>query len=273
QRYGGNTACVEVRCGDELLILDGGSGMIGLGRHLMQELKGAPLDAKLFLSHTHWDHTMGIPFFLPVYKSEGQLTVYGIAGMGEVLKSFFEGAEAGEHFPVPFGKPKVNIEFKELLETTQVGEAAVSYYYLNHPGLTVGFRVEYQGKSLVYVTDNEPYRSTNQELIRGDDDESYLARIDREVAAFAHSADLLIADATYSDDEYADVVGMGHSSVGDAMRIAISAQAKRLVLFHHHPLRSDQQIDDIAQSCRARLTRLNSKLEILTPTEGDRVSL
>jgi len=273
QRYGGNTACIEVRCGNELLILDGGSGLITLGRHLMQEMDGRPLKANLFLSHTHWDHTMGIPFFLPVYKSEGLLTVYGIAGMGEVLKSFFEGAEAEEYFPVPFGRPTVDIEFKELLETTVVGNAQISYYYLNHPGLTVGFRVEYQGKSLVYITDNEPYRVTNKELISGDDDESYLARIDREVVAFSKNADLLIADATYSDEEYESVIGMGHSSVGDAMRVAMSAQAKRLVLFHHHPLRTDLQIDDIVKACRERLTRLKSKLEILTPSEGDRITL
>ncbi len=272
-RYGGNTACIEVRCGSDLLILDGGSGLIPLGQSLMTELQGRELRANLFISHTHWDHTMGIPYFAPAYKMPGTLTIYGIAGMEEVLKGFFSGAEAGEFFPVAYGKPRAEIIYKELMESTHVGEAVVSYYYLNHPGLTIGFRVEYEGKSLVYISDNEPYRVSNRELVRREEDESLLARIDREVVAFSRSADMLIADTTFSDEEYGDLAGIGHSSVGDAMKIAVAANAKRLVLFHHHPLRTDQQIDFLAQACRERAEKLKSKLEILTPCEGDRITL
>lgn len=272
-RYGGNTACIEVRCGKNLLILDAGSGLIALGQFLMTELQDRPLDANLFISHTHWDHTMGIPFFAPVYRLSGTLTVYGIAGMEEVLKGLFEGAEANEYYPVCYGKPTVDVIFKEMLETTQIGDAEVSYYYLNHPGLTIGFRVECEGKSLVYITDNEPYRVTNKKLVRSDNGDSLLARVDREVVAFARTADLLIADATFSDEEYRDSAGMGHSSVGDAMKVAVAANAKRLVLFHHHPLRTDQQIDMLAQASRERVEKLHSKLEIITPAEGDIIKL
>jgi len=272
-RYGGNTACIEVRCGKTLLILDGGSGLINLGRKLMQELEGKELDARLFLSHLHWDHTMGIPYFLPVFKLPGKLTIYGVAGMEEDLLSLFQGAEAGEYFPVPMGKPTADISFEELREETKAGEATVSYYYLNHPGLTIGFRVEHEGKSLVYMTDNEPYRSSNRGLVRDDEDESFLARIDREVVQFARQADLLIADATYSDEEYVHLAGYGHSSVGDALKIALSATVKRLVLFHHHPLRSDAQIDILVEKCRHRVDTLNSKLEILAPNEGELITI
>jgi ribonuclease BN (tRNA processing enzyme) len=174
---------------------------------------------------------------------------------------------------VAYGKPTVRIIFKELLETTQVGDATVSYYYLNHPGLTVGFRIEYEGKTLVYVTDNEPYQSSNIELVRDEEDESLLARIDREVVSFSRGADLLIADTTFSDEEYGSLSGMGHSSTGDALKLAMGAGAKRLVLYHHHPLRTDSQIDILADSCRQRIEKLKRKLEILTPAEGDRLTL
>lgn len=180
-RYGGNTACIEVRCGKTVLILDAGSGLINLGQKLLLEFEGKALDVHLLLSHTHWDHAMGIPYFLPVYKLPGKLTIYGIAGMQEDLLSLFRGAEASEYFPVPMGKLSAEIVFQELKEETSIDGATVSYYYLNHPGLTVGFRIEHQGKSMVYVTDNEPYRSSNRPLIRDEEDASYLARIDREV--------------------------------------------------------------------------------------------
>ena len=273
RRYGGNTACIEVQCGSTLIILDGGSGLIGLGQHLMKELGDKPLDARLFLSHTHWDHTMGIPYFIPAFKATGKLTVYGIAGLEEVLMSFFRGAEVGEFFPVAMGKPTVDIHYEELHDVTQAGEAKVSYYYLNHPGLTIGFRVEYDGKSLVYMTDNESYRGTNVDLVKDDQDNSFLARIDREVVQFARSADLLVADATYSDEEYSQLIGAGHSSVSDALRVALSAQARKLVLFHHHPLRSDEQIDVLVGKCRDRIDRLNGKLEVLVPAEGDVIEI
>ena len=271
RRYGGNTACIEVRCGKTLLILDGGSGLINLGQALMQELGGEALEASLFLTHLHWDHTMGIPYFLPVYKLPGKLTIYGVAGMGDNLLSLFQGADAGDYFPVTLGKPTAEIAFQELKEETKVGPATISYYYLNHPGLTIGFRVECEGKSLVYITDNEPYRSTNRELIRGDEDSSFLARIDREVIQFAKSADLLVADATYSDEEYPDAAGSGHSSVGDALKIALSASARKLVLFHHPPLRSDDQIDQLVEKCRKRVDDLKGKLELVTPVEGEQI--
>jgi len=272
-RYGGNTACIEVRCGKSLLILDAGSGIINLGQALMQELQGKALDARLFLTHTHWDHIMGIPFFMPVYKLPGKLTVYGVAGMEDVLLSLFQGTEAGEFFPVPMGKPTAEISFEELREETPAGEAVVSYYYLNHPGLTIGFRVEHKGKSLVYLTDNEPYSSSNRELIRGDEDTSFLARIDREVVQFARSADLLVVDASYNDEEYGDRAGEGHSSVSDALQVALAAMVKKLVLFHHHPLRTDTQIDMLVERCRERVESLKRELEILTPAEGELIQI
>ncbi|TKJ41799.1 hypothetical protein CEE37_04315 [candidate division LCP-89 bacterium B3_LCP] len=272
-RYGGNTACIEVRCGTDLLILDGGSGLIPLGQQLTEKLGDRPFIGQMFLTHMHWDHIIGIPYFLPVYRLQGKLVIHGIAGMEETLLSLFQGAGAGEYFPVPMGKVKTEVVFEELSEETRVGDAKISYYYLNHPGLTIGFRIEYGGKSLVYITDNEPYRSSNKELVKDDDDSSFLARIDREVIQFARNADLLIADATFADEEYADLIGAGHSSVGDALRIGLSAAAKNLVLFHHHPLRTDDEIDAMVEKCRQRVEKLKGKLKILTPGEGETIEL
>jgi phosphoribosyl 1,2-cyclic phosphodiesterase len=272
-RYGGNTACIEICAGKTLVILDGGSGLIPLGQSLMQRLEGKSLDARLFLSHLHWDHVMGIPYFLPVYRMPGKLTVYGVAGLEETLLSLFQGAEAGEYFPVPLGKPSSEVVFEELAVETRVEDAVISYYYLNHPGLTIGFRIDYEGKSIVYMSDNEPYRSSNRELARGDEDNSYLARIDREVIQFARDADLLIADAAYTDEEYEKVAGTGHSSVGDALKIGMSANAGKLVLFHHHPLRTDDQIDALVATCNQRVQQLGGMLQVISPKEGETIQI
>lgn len=272
-RYGGNTACIEVCCNRTLLILDGGSGLIPLGQSLMQRLEGKSLEARLFLSHMHWDHVMGIPYFLPVYRMSGKMTVYGIAGLEETLLNLFKGADADEYFPVPLGKPTADVVFEELTEETRVDDAVISYYYLNHPGLTIGFRVEHEGKTLVYMTDNEPYSSTNRELVKRNEDSSFLARIDREVIQFGRNADLLIADAAYTDEEYETVIGRGHSSAGDALKIGMSANAGKLVLFHHHPQRTDDQIDALAESCNQRVVALGGKLQVITPREGETIQI
>ncbi|MCX6640184.1 MAG: MBL fold metallo-hydrolase [bacterium] len=273
-RYGGNTACVEVRCGKTLIILDAGSGMFNLGLSLMAEAENGGLDAHLFLSHVHWDHIMGLPFFTPVYQSPGKITVYGVAGTEKQILSLFQGAEAGEYFPVPLGKPSCEIIFQELKEKTEIGDVVVGYHYLNHPGLTIGFRVEHEGKVLVYMPDNEPYRITNKPLVRDQEDDTFLARIDRENVHFARSANLLISDAAYSDEEMtSENVTKGHSSVAEALKLAMSTMAQKLVLFHHQPMRTDNQIDILADGCRKRVEALKSKLEILTPMEGELITL
>jgi phosphoribosyl 1,2-cyclic phosphodiesterase len=273
QRYGGNTACVEVRCGDQILILDAGSGLINLGGVLLEEFRDKPFQAHLFLTHTHWDHTMGIPFFAPLYQCAGKLTVYGIAGSEKSILSLFSVRDSAEFLPVPMGKPAAEVEFRPLEEKMQIGRAEVTYYYLNHPGLTIGYRVECDGVSLAYLTDNEPYRRSNLELVKEPEDMSYLARIDREIVQFARKADLIIADAAYNEEESGESYKEGHSSVGDALQVALSAQCRMLVLFHHPPLRTDDQIDRLAEKCRARLTALHSKMQVLTPAEGQWVHL
>jgi phosphoribosyl 1,2-cyclic phosphodiesterase len=272
-RHGGNTACVEVRCGETLIIFDAGSGLVNLGMALMTQLQDHPLEAHLFLSHTHWDHIIGLPYFQPAYRSSGKITVYGVAGMDDLLPGLFKGALAGEFFPVPDGKTTVEVVFHELKEKTSVGDATVSYCYLNHPGLTLGFRLEHQGKSLVYISDNEPYRVTNRALVKDDDDSRFLSRMDLEVVQFARSADLLIADASFTEEEYASHSGEGLSSARDALQIGLTAQARKLVLYHYSPFYSDDTIDSINEKCRQRVLSLKSKLEILQPVEGDLVQI
>jgi phosphoribosyl 1,2-cyclic phosphodiesterase len=271
-RFGANTACLEVRCGRTLIILDGGSGLINLGRELTAGSEGRRLEAHLFLSHTHWDHVLGLPYFQPVYSLPGCLFVYGVAGMDDVLLSFFRGSEAGEFYPAPLGQPSMDISFVELQERTEVDEAVVSYYYLNHPGLTLGFRVEYQDRSLVYLSDNQPYRESPRVFAREEGGQPE-ARLDPDVVQFARGADLLVADAWYSDEEALPRGGYGHSSVNDALQIALAAQARRLVPFHHPPLRTDEQIEGIVQECRRRVAERQAGPEILAPVEGEVVEL
>ncbi len=216
---------------------------------------------------------MGIPFFAPLFKCPGKLTVYGIAGSEKSILGLFGARDSADYLPVPMGKTVAEIEFKPLEEKMIIGTAEVTYYYLNHPGLTIGYRVDCEGASLAYLTDNEPYRRSNLELVKEPEDLSYLARIDREIVQFARKADLIIADAAYNEEEPGESFKEGHSSVGDALQIALSAQCRTLVLFHHPPLRTDDQIDQLAEKCRTRLSALHSKMRVLTPAESQWVHL
>ncbi|HET98423.1 MAG TPA: MBL fold metallo-hydrolase [Desulfurivibrio alkaliphilus] len=261
-RYGGNTACIEVRfpeLDNRLLIIDAGSGLRGLGNHIMaNDFKRGPLDLSIFLTHTHWDHIMGFPFFVPIYVPGNRLTVYGpVSYEQDTLRGIVGGQLTYRYFPVREVELTAEVDYVELKEgRLDLGDGiTLVTRYLNHPVLCLGYRIEFGGKVLCTAYDTEPYRNlfiTDPAAPSYDEEMAWegaevAAEQNRLVTDFFTGADLLIHDTQYTEEEFFPAkVGWGHSSFEYALAAASRAGVKRLALFHHDPDRSDDQLDELA---------------------------
>lgn len=255
-RYGGNTACVEVRCGEDILIFDCGTGIRELGIALAREYAERNLEVHLFVSHTHWDHIQGFPFFQPAYRAGNRVNIYSLHSPDRSLERLFTGQMDGNYFPVTLDDLMARLHFEELAGDVQIGDVKISHMHLNHPGLALSFRVESKGHSLVYMTDHEPYHKLLGES-------PHTKRLDAEIDAFAKDTNLLIREAQYTDEEYLTKKGWGHSATSDAVLSAVNAEAQRLVLFHHDPMHDDEQIDSMVEFCRAKIKEQGKEVRVM----------
>ena len=219
---GGNTSCVEVVCGRTRIVLDAGTGLRGLGNHLLAEKQ--PLDLTLLLSHFHWDHIQGLPFFVPVYMKQTELAIVGGSSGIMSVRETLEHQMAAPVFPVRLDEVGARITTREVKPggAFDIGEAKVTVGRGNHPGGVVAYRIEHEGKSLVYATDTEHY-----------------ACVDPALRALAEGADVLIYDTQYAPEEYAAKIGWGHSTYAAGAELARSAGVGTYVLYHHDPARTD----------------------------------
>ena len=236
-RYGGNTSCVEVWCGDSLFILDAGSGLRPLGLSL--DKLPHPVKGHLFLSHLHWDHIQGIPFFTSAYRPGNQFDIYGCQRQGHHLKDNLVGQMTHPNFPVPLSVMQSTINFHEIDagDEFSIGDVHVRTAELNHPGGAMGTRIEYQGRAVAYCSDHE--HEADRKLHPG-------------VEKLAQDADLLIYDATYTEQEYPSRAGWGHSTWEVACEIAPGLNIKQLAIFHHDPTHDDETMDAIGAAAAAR---------------------
>ena len=261
-RYGGNTACVEVRLNDgTLIIFDAGTGIRALGQALLTQPE--PVRAYLFLSHAHWDHIQGLPFFSPAYIAGTELTILGPEHGKLTLEKIVTGQMRSPYFPIPMHAMAAKIEFVKLGEGSMVELSkgvTVASGVVNHPGCTLGYRLTANETILTYTTDNEPFGKAVASR--------HLAQPSRHMS-LARDADLLIQDAQYTPEEYdPHRVGWGHSTYLDALHVAQQANAKRLVLFHHDPSHTDAEVDRIVAQCRAEIAQRGLTIECLGATEG-----
>jgi len=256
--FGGNTSCLEIRVDGRLIIVDAGSGIRGLGDKLLREdIKKGPIDADIFITHTHWDHIMGFPMFNPIYVPGTKLRIHGpISYEDDTLESVIGSQLSYRYWPVRQEELSAHIEYEQIKETSidLGGGLRVQTKYLNHPVLCLGYRFEYQGKSLVTAYDHEPFRNV---FPTDPADPSYDAEAAREgdaaaieandkVLAFCHGADLLVHDSQYTAKEYnKNKIGFGHSSYEFAINSAAKARVKRVLLFHHDPNRSDAELQEL----------------------------
>jgi len=194
-RYGGNTSCVEVRAGDHVLVFDAGTGLRPLGVSLLKDCKDPPLTVHLFISHTHWDHIQGFPFFMPAYRQGTQIHIYGAPGQGKSLEKMLRGQMEADYFPVALGDLAAGIDVHEFrAQGFEIGDVRVDALYLNHPPMNLAYRVAFGGRRLIYATDHEPYAKTLDHLgQRGDEGRAFGERLDRDLIEFVTGADLYMA--------------------------------------------------------------------------------
>jgi phosphoribosyl 1,2-cyclic phosphodiesterase len=257
-RYGGNTTCVEVRCGRDLVILDAGTGLRKLGQALLKEFPRGPLNLTLLLSHTHWDHIQGLPFFAPLYESRCRLRILGCEGARQSLVAALTGQMESTYFPVPFSQLPSNIEIEELEEFNfSLGPILIRAQRANHPGLTVGYRLFSPAGSVGFFPDTEP--------LQGGDDCGMLD--------FVRDADVLILDSQYDRAEYKKHTGWGHGCVDDSVALALKAGVKKLILFHHDPDHNDRKVDAFLKHARALVKKQNGKLKVEAAREGMTIQL
>ena len=252
-RYGGNTTCIEVRIGNDIIILDAGTGLRSLGRSLLAEFKRKPLNLTLLISHTHWDHIQGLPFFAPIYDARCRLRILGGEGARKGLVAALTGQMESTYFPVPFSKLPSNIEIEELREFNfAVGNTLVRAQRANHPGFCVGYRLFTPDGLICFFPDTEPRPG-------GDD---------REMIDFIREADVLILDSQYNQKEYHKHTGWGHGCVEASVALALQAGVKKLVLFHHDPNHDDRMIDSFVRHARALVKKQRGKLKVEAAREG-----
>ncbi len=235
-KFGGNTSCLEIRNGEnECVVFDAGSGIRALGQALMEEARGAPIKARIFLTHFHWDHIQGIPFFAPLYGANNHISFLS-GSSGRPLQETLEGQMAKPYFPIDFSQVAAQRDFHQIEDRgeVKVGGLTVRPFPLNHPQGASGYRIECNGVSIVYATDYE----------------HGVAGSDATLCEFAQNANILICDTQYTPAEYEKHRGWGHSTWQNAVLLAREARAEQLVLFHHDPEHDDQMMMEITQNAR-----------------------
>jgi len=278
-RYGGNTPCVEVRLAkEELLILDAGTGIRNLGEHLMEQ--GKSIKAHILISHPHWDHIQGFPFFKPAFISGNEFTIVGGETDRVNLQRMISDQMNKVYFPIQLNELKAKLSFRPIEEEEfTVFGAKVQSMYVNHPTFAIGYRISQGGKTLVYISDNEPFDRKVAQEIRNVDKvivEKFLhARGDpnQRVFDFVRNADVLIYDATYTPEEYVDRVGWGHSHYLFTLKVAAEGNVKKLVLFHHDPAHGDDKVDDILRKCKNEIRTRHFQFDCVAAAEGMEISI
>jgi len=270
-RHGGNTSCVEVRGVDgTLIVLDCGTGAHGLGQALVSA-GGPRCDGHLMITHTHWDHIQGFPFFAPLFIPGNTWDIYAPGTLGQQLERTLAGQMEYNYFPVTLAQLGATIRFHDLAEGRfAVGGVHVTTQYLNHPALALGYRLQSGGNVVVYSVDHEPHAPNPAARSEGEPPEH---GEDQRHVAFLADADLVIHDAQYTVEEYPQKTGWGHTPAEWAVDYALAARAKRLALFHHDPLRDDDAVDRLAETCRRRARAAGSALQVFAAAEGQELRL
>jgi phosphoribosyl 1,2-cyclic phosphodiesterase len=281
-KYGGNTSCIELRIGPRrrLIIIDAGTGLKHLGDALMaHDIKNGPLDADLFLTHTHWDHIMGFPFFTPIYIPGTKLRIHGtVTHENHSLEKVFEHQLSYRYHPIRRSELSAEITYHTLREEQiDLGDGlTVQTKYLNHPVLCLGYKFEYMGKKICTAFDTEPFRNVfptdpndpDYDSFAAEEGEKSVKEETEKLLTFFKGSDILIHDSQYTEQEYKQSkVGWGHSSFEQSINEAHKSGVKKLIFFHHDPLRKDEELTTLLSKYKKIISGKTS-LELYMAEEG-----
>jgi len=268
--FGGNTSCVEVRADGEIIILDAGSGIRPLGSALAQEFAGKPIEINLLVTHTHWDHIQGFPFFVPAYDPRNRVHILGYEGARDGLAATLAGQMESPYFPIALKQMPGNIVIEELKEMTfVVGSVRVEACFSNHPGVCVGYKLFTEGGTLVYLPDTESFGGSTSPAEAG----SMPRNLEKNLTEFIQDVDVLIMDAQYTAEEYRNHVGWGHGCVDDVVHFSLAAGVKRLFLFHHDPAHDDRFISNMLMHARDLVKQAGGTMRVEAAREGEQFVL
>ena len=277
-RYGGNTACVELRADGEIIVLDAGSGIRPLGIALQKEFQRRTIKLSLLLTHAHWDHIQGLPFFKPAYDSNNEIRIFGFDGAGASLREILDEPMKAPFFPITMRELSARMVINKLSDMKfSLGKVKVHAALVNHPGVCAGYRIFTSAGSVAFLPDHEPYEfflhalrgnrlSSEQVKEIATDEQAALMR-------FLHGSDILILDGQYTDEEYKNHIGWGHGSISSAVSLALEAEIQTLVLFHHDPHHDDEKVDAMLESARELVAKSGKPLKVEAAQEGVEILL
>ncbi len=273
--FGGNTSCVEVRIGEQIIILDAGSGIRALGQSLMREFHDKPLNLTMLVSHTHWDHIQGFPFFIPAYNPKVNVRIVGFEGAVHGLRgALFEQMQSA-FFPVGLNQMASHVTFEEVrgMEFDLDG-IKVHTIFANHPGICLGYRLSTPSGDIVYMPDHEAYErhEIERQKLAGEVSQpslDYARAQDEKVIDFIRKADVVIGDTQYDAAEYPSRLGWGHTCVNEAVSLALRAGVKQLFLFHHDPDHYDDKMTALIAEAEAQVAAAGSSMAVSAAREGE----
>src|SRR2546423_7257650 len=265
-RYGGNTTCVEVRADGEIIVLDAGSGIRSLGIALEKEFQSQPIKLSLLITHAHWDHIQGLPFFAPAYGKKNEIRVRGYDGVDMSFGKIMDEPMKAPFFPIAMRELSARIDIKKLTEMEFFfGKVQVRARFVNHPGVCAGYRLFTTAGSIAFLPDHEPYgflHSAKSNHMTPEEAKKAASEERLNLVQFLNGSDLLILDTQYTDDEYQSHIGWGHGSVTTAVALALDAAVRKLLLFHHDPNHDDAMIDAMVQTARHLAQQSGKELKV-----------
>jgi phosphoribosyl 1,2-cyclic phosphodiesterase/FixJ family two-component response regulator len=270
-QFGGNTPCLEIRHGQDLLIIDAGSGIRALGQELGTQ---ANVDLNILISHTHWDHLLGFPFFLPLYQPKRKVTIYTPVGFEKETKELFSDMLAYSYFPVAISDIQSKLSFENLRdsETLTFGTITVSTHYAFHPGSTLCFKIDIAGKKIGYVTDNEFLQGCHLPPSEIEKDEILFTPYES-LINFLQDCDILVHEAQYTQEEYQAKEGWGHSSIYNACALIKKANIKHWIVTHHDPKHTDAMLLEKTKLHKQTLKKMNHQCKVQLAYDGMLLSL
>ena len=277
-RYGGNTTCVELRADGEIIVLDGGSGIRPLGVALDREFQARPIKLSLLITHAHWDHIQGFPFFKPAYDSKNEIRIFGFDGAGATFREIMAEPMRAPFFPITMRELSAQMNINKLNEMKfSLGKLDIHAAFVNHPGVCVGYRIFTSAGSVGFVPDHEPYEfylhAARGKQLSAEEVKEIATEKHAGLVQFLRGSDILILDTQYTDQEYNKHIGWGHGSVSSAVSLALEAEVQTLFLFHHDPSHDDEMVDTMVESARELAMRSGSHLEVAGAQQGTEILL